>query len=238
MCASNPRQKRVLILASGSPRRRELLALLGLPFVVRPADVQEENHVGESVADMVLRLSQDKARATLVQEPGLILAADTSVCLEGDVLGKPTDRADAVRMLRALRGRSHTVFSGVTLLDGQSGRMCTQLAQTTVWMRDYGDAAIAAYVATGDPLDKAGSYAIQYGDFAPVGQIDGCYANVMGLPLCHVYCLLQDVGQSPPQTPVAACDQFNRRRCNVALAILAAKPSQRALPRSLFEQGY
>jgi len=223
MCASNSHPRGTLVLASGSPRRRELLTLLGLPIVVRPANVQEQNHVGESAADMVVRLSQDKARAALAQEAGLILAADTSVCLEGEVLGKPTDPADAVRMLRALRGRSHTVFSGVTLLDGQSGWMCTELAQTTVWMRDYSDAAIAAYVATGDPLDKAGSYAIQYGDFAPVGRIDGCYANVMGLPLCRVYCLLRAIGQSPDQTPVAACDRFNRRMCNVALDILAAR---------------
>lgn len=221
MCASNPQPKWPLVLASGSPRRRELLALLGLPFVVRPADVQEENHVDESAAAMVVRLSQDKARAVLAKETGLILAADTSVCLEGAVLGKPADPADAVRMLRALRGRSHTVFSGVTLLDARSGWMCTRHTQTTVWMRDYGDAAISAYVATGDPLDKAGSYAIQYGDFAPVGRIDGCYANVMGLPLCHVFCLLRAAGQPPDHTPVDACDRFNRRKCDVALGILA-----------------
>jgi septum formation protein len=222
MCPANPEPHRTLVLASGSPRRKELLALLGVPFVVRPADVQEENHAGESAADMVLRLSQAKARAALAQESGLILAADTSVLLGSDVLGKPADPADAVRMLRALRGRAHTVFSGVTLMDGRSGWMCTQLARTTVWMRNFSDAAIAAYVATGDPLDKAGSYAIQYGDFAPVARIDGCYANVMGLPLCHVYALLLHVSEAPEQTPVRACDQFNRRKCGVALAILAS----------------
>jgi len=224
MCPPVPQPQRTLILASGSPRRKELLALLGVPFVVRPVDVQEENHVGETAADMVSRLSRVKAQAALAQASGLILAADTSVCLEGDVLGKPADAIDAVRMLRALRGRAHTVFSGVVLLDGRSGRMCAQLAQTTVWMRNYSDADIAAYVATGDPLDKAGSYAIQYGDFAPVARIDGCYANVMGLPLCHVYGLLRLFGQAPEHTPVRACNRFNRRRCRVALAILAQEP--------------
>lgn len=221
MCAFCDDTKSTLVLASGSPRRKELLALLGLPFVVYPADVEEGNHVGEDAATMVARLALAKARAVAAHvTQGLILAADTAVCLEGEVLGKPSDPAEAVAILRRLRGRPHLVFSGVTLLYAPSGRIRTELVQSTVWMRHYSDAEIAAYVATGDPLDKAGAYAIQYADFAPVARIEGCYANVMGLPLCHLYRMLREFGIAPKETPVAACNRFNRRQCDVAEQIL------------------
>jgi MAF protein len=223
----NGHEPLTFILASGSPRRKGLLALLGLPFVVRPADVQEENHIGESAAQMVQRLSKDKACAVLVQvHSGLILAADTTVCLDGRVLGKPTDSAEAVVILRDLRARQHMVYSGVTVIDVGSGRMCTELVESIVWMRNYDDQEIAAYVASGDPLDKAGAYAIQYGDFAPVARIVGCYANVMGLPLCHIYRLLREIGVAPVQTPVTACNRANKRVCDVAQEILTANPAQ------------
>ncbi len=210
-----------LLLASSSPRRRELLALLGLPFTVHPADVTETNHAGESPADMVVRLSQDKARAALSRAPdALIVAADTSVALDGKIVGKPTDAADAVRILRDLRGRTHTVFSGLTVLAPWSSWQRTSLAESTVRMRRYSDAEICAYVASGDPLDKAGAYAIQYLDFHPVARIDGCYANVMGLPLCHLYYLLCKIGMAPAEAPVARCNCHNRRRCHVAEEML------------------
>jgi len=216
------RHQPTLILASGSPRRRELLSLLGLPFVVRPADVPELNHVGESPQQMVLRLSQDKARAAVAQaQGGLIVAADTTVALDGRVVGKPVDVAEAEAILRALRARQHTVLSGVTLLDPISGWTCSEVAESTVWMRTYNDQEIAAYVASGDPLDKAGAYAIQYLDFAPVARIEGCYSNVMGLPLCHLYRLLREGGFAPPPTPVAACNRAHRRTCDVSSAILS-----------------
>jgi MAF protein len=216
-----------LILASGSPRRRELLSLLAMPFVVCPADVKEENHVGESAAQMVQRLSRDKACAAATRaQGGLVLAADTTVSLGGQVLGKPADAADAVAILRSLRARQHTVFSGLTVIDVRSGWMRTELAESTVWMRNYGDDEMATYVATGNPMDKAGAYAIQYGDFAPVACIAGCYANVMGLPLCHVYRLLREIGVAPTQTPVAACNRANKRTCDVAQSILAERQAQ------------
>lgn len=211
----------MLILASGSPRRRDLLGLLGLPFTVQPSAVDERNHADESAAAMVSRLSQAKARALLTQtRSGLIVAADTTVWLDGEVLGKPTGPNDAVKMLGRLRGRVHTVFSSVTLLDVQTRWMRTELARSQVWMRNFRDEEIATYVATGNPLDKAGSYAIQYAGFRPVARIAGCYANVMGFPLCHLYCMLCEVGRAPVETPVAACDSFNQRRCDVAAAIL------------------
>jgi MAF protein len=211
----------MLILASGSPRRRDLLGLLGLPFTVQPSEVDEGNHADETAAAMVSRLSQAKAQALLAQtRSGLIIAADTTVCLDGEVLGKPTDPDDAVNMLRRLRARAHIVFSSVTLMDAQTGWMRSELAESQVWMRSYSDEEIAAYVASGDPLDKAGSYAIQYADFRPVACIVGCYANVMGFPLCHLYCMLRETHLAPVEVPVAACDRFNRRRCDVAAAIL------------------
>jgi septum formation protein len=217
-----------LILASGSPRRRDLLSLLGLPFVVQPSDVEEANHAHETCAAMVTRLSQAKAQALAAQaRSGLIVAADTTVCLDGEVVGKPADPDDAIQILRRLRGRAHTVFSSVTLTDAQMGWTRTELAESQVLMRNYSDEEIATYVASGDPLDKAGAYAIQYADFRPVARIIGCYANVMGFPLCHVYCMLRQVGRSqsethvaPAETPVAACDRFNRRHCDVAKQIL------------------
>ncbi|HNR96032.1 MAG TPA: Maf family protein [Anaerolineae bacterium] len=212
-----------LLLASGSPRRRDLLALLGLPFVVQPSAADEQTLASESAFDMVLRLSRAKAQALLPRADGkLILAADTTVAFRGQVLGKPVDRQDAVLMLRQLRGHTHTVYSGITLLDSATGETRVQLVESRVVMRHYTDQEIAAYVATGDPLDKAGSYAIQYAQFRPVARISGCYANVMGLPLCHVYCLLRDLNLAPAETPQRSCDHFNHRRCRVARQILAA----------------
>jgi MAF protein len=210
-----------LLLASASPRRESLLALLGLPFVVRPAGVEEVNHGDEGPEAMATRLSAAKARAVSGAAPSrVVIAADTLVYLDGEVLGKPADEGEAMEMLRRLRGRSHVVFSGVTLIDGRRAWQRTQLAATTVHMRCFGEDEIAAYVRSGDPLDKAGAYAIQYRDFRPVERVEGCYANVMGLPLCHLYNLLRAAGLAPGQTPVAACNHFNRRVCDVASRIL------------------
>ena len=218
MHSTDPR----LLLASGSPRRKDLLQLLGLPFVVQPSDADEQTLPLESASEMVVRLSRDKAQALLPHARGrLILAADTTVAFHGIVLGKPADPQDATLMLRQLRGKTHTVYSGITLLDSASGESRTELVESRVVMRRYSDTEIAAYVATGDPLDKAGSYAIQYAQFRPVARITGCYANVMGLPLCHVYCLLRDLSLEPAQPPQHPCDRFNHRRCRVGVQILS-----------------
>ena len=194
---------------------------MGLPFVAQLSAAEEQTLASESAADMVLRLSRAKAQAVRPHADGrLIIAADTSVAFRDQVLGKPVDAQDAVLMLRQLRGHTHTVHSGLTLLNPTTGKAITELVQSRVVMRRYTDDEIAAYVATGDPLDKAGSYAIQYAEFKPVARITGCYANVMGLPLCHLYCLLRDLNVAPPVSPQWACDQFNHRRCRVARQIL------------------
>ena len=126
-----------------------------------------------------------------------IVAADTAVVDGDDILGKPADEADAAAMLRRLRGRPHAVLTGVAVLDAHTGHMASTVVRTVVHMRAFSDAEIAAYIASGDPMDKAGAYAIQNRTFAPVERIEGCYANVVGLPLCALGCLLRRLGASP-----------------------------------------
>jgi len=212
------------ILASGSPRRRELFTLLGLPFDVASAEVDESPRDGETPAQMVARLAQAKAFAVArsIQSPDatIITAADTTVSLDDIPLGKPADDTDAWRMLRALRGRAHQVHTALTVLDASASRMFSDLATTDVPMRDYSDDEIAAYIASGDPLDKAGAYAIQHEGFHPVTQMRGCFANVMGLPLCHLARTLRALGIQPPGDAPAACQAHIRYQCPVFSAIL------------------
>ncbi len=205
-----------IILASTSPRRRELVALFDRPFQFVSADVDEAPRPNEAPADLVRRLSRRKAEmgARLVAPTRApVIGADSIVCLDGAMLGKPADADDATRLLRRLRGRAHVVYSGVTVVEG--ARVETRLAMTTVWMREFSDAEMAAYVATGDPLDKAGAYAIQHGGFRPVARIEGCQANVMGLPLCHVYLALRALGIAV-NAPDRACQTHLGIVCTVA----------------------
>ena len=210
-----------LVLASASPRRRKLFSLLKVPFVTAAAYVDEESEEGESPQEMVCRLSLDKARAVAPSYPeGLIVAADTVVALDGDVLGKPADEAEAVAMLRRLRGRKHTVLSGLTVYHPASGRAIMELAKSTVLMRSYTDEEMTLYAASGDPLDKAGAYAIQHHDFSPVERIGGCYANVMGLPLYHLARALAQFGVTLTVDVPQVCQGFTGHRCLVAGEIL------------------
>lgn len=209
---------RTLILASASSRRHALLARLGLPFQVRTAAVDERPLPGETPEQTVQRLSRLKAKAVSDQltdcGDDLIIAADTVVFLDHQVLGKPRDADEAVEMLRRLRGRAHQVVSGVTVLDALTGHTVTRTLSTIVWMRDYSEAEMAAYVATGDPLDKAGAYAVQHGGFRPVERVEGCPLNVMGLPLCRLDRMLRRLGALTHPTPVQHCDP--RRHCQLA----------------------
>ncbi len=190
----------LLLLASSSPRRREILGRLGVPFRIAPADLDEDGFAAAfqgSFPDLVEALAVEKARAVAAKEPdfaGLILASDTTVILEGEMLSKPVDSAEAERMLRRLRGRAHRVATGVALYDGRDGVMISGQRSTVVWMRNYSDEEIAAYAATGDPLDKAGAYAVQHELFHPVERVEGCYLTVVGLPLCLVTRLLRERG--------------------------------------------
>jgi septum formation protein len=190
-----------LVLASGSPRRRELLASLGLDFEVRPVDLDETPRAGEQPEAYVARLAREKAAAALqLGGPGpdeLVIAADTVVVLDGELLGKPADPAEARAMLRRLAGREHTVHTGVELAEstGAGVRRAAAIATSRVRIAPLDDATIAWYVATGEPLDKAGAYAIQDLGALFVETVDGNYTNVVGLPVPTVYRLFRELGE-------------------------------------------
>jgi len=182
-----------LILASGSPRRRELLAKMGYTFEICAPDVDE--HVSGHAREIVRTLAERKARAAAARyESGVIIASDTLVSLDGAPLGKPADADDARDMLRALSAREHEVFSGVCVMDAATGRMESRVARTGVRFRAVREAEIEAYVATGEPMDKAGAYAIQGGAGAFVEALDGSFENVMGFPVDDVAELLSRFG--------------------------------------------
>jgi septum formation protein len=176
-----------LVLASGSPRRKELLSMLGIPFTVRPADLDETPHPGEAAQPYVGRLSVEKALA--VAQPGeLVLAADTTVALDGEILGKPLDVEDAVATLMRLSGRPHQTHTGMAVVDGTTGAVLHQLVDTTqVHMRTYDEVTARWYVATGEPLDRAGSYAVQGIGSTLVARVDGNVQTVVGLTMTVMY---------------------------------------------------
>ncbi len=212
--------KRQWILASASPRRQELLTLFGRPFQVLPADIDETNHGQVAAEDFVRRLSQAKARAAAKGvDGGLVIACDTIVVLDGRILGKPGTPAEAREVLRALRGRPHQVMTAVTVLDTPSGQEHTACDITEVWMRPYTDDEIEEYVASGDPMDKAGAYAIQHAGFRPVEAVQGCFASVMGLPLCLLYRLLCEAGEEI-EPPAEACQRHTGWQCKIYRDIL------------------
>ncbi len=184
-----PRNSAELVLASGSPRRRELLATFGVSPIVRPVDIDETPRSGELAAAYVERLARAKAQAT--GAPGeLVLAADTVVAISGDLLGKPRDANDAARMLRQLSGRGHRVLTGVAVWEPETRLIEVEVAITEVEFRDLTAGEIEAYVSSGEPMDKAGAYAIQGLAAVFVQGIVGDYSNIVGLPLPVVYRLL------------------------------------------------
>lgn len=209
-----------LILASNSPRRRQLLALTGLSFIVSAADVDESQFANENPADYVLRLAETKARAVKADADQIVIAADTTVVDGSDILGKPGDEAEAIDMLTRLRGHTHQVYTGIALLRKSDGLLLKDICVTDVPMRDYSDEEIRRYAATGDPLDKAGAYAIQHPEFHPVARMDGCFASVMGLPVCHVILLMRKMNMQPGTEFFAGCETVLEYQCPVSHAIL------------------
>ena len=182
-----------IVLASQSPRRRELLTLVGLAHEVRPADVDETPHADELPVPHAERLARAKAETLAARErDAVVVAADTIVVIDGLILGKPGDATEAGAMLRRLAGRTHTVFTAVAVARG--GRTVSGVEEVRVTFRALDDAEIAAYVATGEPMDKAGSYGIQGFGATIVERIEGDYFAVMGLPLVRLVGLLGDVG--------------------------------------------
>ncbi|MDQ2669333.1 MAG: Maf family protein [Gemmatimonadota bacterium] len=178
-----------LILASGSPRRRQLLEMLGIPVTVIPSNVPEVHVPGEAPAAYAERLARDKATSV---KGALVLGADTTVVLDDHLLEKPSDPEDAVRMLRLLQGRTHEVVTAVALVSNGSVRQATDVTRVT--FRPAADDFLRAYVATGEPMDKAGAYGIQGYGAALVERVEGDFFSVMGLPLRLVLALLEDAG--------------------------------------------
>ena len=176
-----------LILASNSPRRKELLALGDWPFEIQAADVDESVLPNEAPRDYVARVAADKARTVAARlKAGWVLAADTTVVLDGAILGKPHNAETAREMLVDLRGREHDVFTGLAIINAANGEQMSDLARSRVPMRNYSDDEMEGYIASGDPLDKAGAYGIQHKGFHAVEGMAQCFANVVGLPLCHL----------------------------------------------------
>lgn len=195
----------LLILASASPRRRELLGLLDVSFTVDPSGADEVPPANATPEEVARALAQMKAREVAVRHPAAyILGADTLVTIDGEILGKPRDGADGARMLRLLRGRIHRVPTGIALI-APDGTMQSFVETATVTMHPYTEIAIGAYLATGEPFDKAGAYAVQGAGGALVASVEGCYATVVGLPLCRVAMLLRDAGFTFTTEPTAAC---------------------------------
>lgn len=206
------------------------MALGGWTFDTRPADVDESQLPGEAPGSYVLRLAESKASLCAVSYSNdekissdsslTILAADTAVVDGEAILGKPRDRSEAVSILQRLRGREHQVYTGISLLRVSDGNKGKDLCVTDVPMRAYSDEEIDRYVAGGDPLDKAGAYGIQHHDFHPVEKFSGCYASVMGLPLCHLTRTLRKFDIAPMTDISAECQSSLDYACPISAAVL------------------
>ena len=180
-----------LILASQSPRRKELLGLFRIPFAVQVADIDETMDPARPPYEEVARVSRLKAEATPRTDSDVVIAADTIVVCDGKVLGKPTDEGDAFRMLRLLSGKDHQVMTGLTVLRGDTATVCTEV--TDIHFRELSDKEILAYIRTKEPMDKAGSYGIQGGAALFAEKIVGDYFNVVGLPVCRLGQILNEI---------------------------------------------
>lgn len=222
--------KRMLVLASSSPRRRQLLNIAGFMFSAISANADETAYPDEDPRDYALRVSELKARLAAEQVLGepIILSADTVVADRSEILGKPETAEIAERMLKQLRGRTHQVYTALTLLDTLTGQMEQEIAVTDVPMRSYSDEEIAAYIASGDPFDKAGAYAIQHPTFKPARTRTGCYANVIGLPLCHFLKILRRMDIPVAQDVPYLCQSAHEYECGVFVGILRSAETDNA----------
>lgn len=204
-----------LILASTSPRRNELLRLLEIPFGKRPSNADESHLPDVEPLAYVQQTARQKGQAVQQGEGEWVLSADTIVVLDGKVVGKPADDAEAFSILRDLRARGHLVYTALSLRKPNSASVDEGFCETEVFMRDYSETELADYIASGDFRDKAGGYAIQHQAFHPCAGLKGCYANVMGLPLCHLAMLLKGAGLKVSADVPAACQRYNEITCEV-----------------------
>lgn len=186
-----------LVLASASPRRRELLQQIGLTFQVIPSRAEEQIRPGETPEEHVIRLSLDKATEVANRDDisgRWFIGSDTIVLCDSQILGKPGDELHAATMLRQLSGREHQVLSGYAIIDRQTGKRRSEAVITNVWFRQLTEVEIKSYIATGEPADKAGAYAIQGMGICFVARIEGSYTNVVGLPLCKLTLAMKELG--------------------------------------------
>ena len=209
-------------LASASPRRQEMLKWIGLPFKILIVDINESQKPDENPTDYVKRLANEKAlRASQKMDVGgLIIAADTTVVHKGKILGKPADQADAFRILQNLRDDSHQVITCLVLSNFNEETKNIEICSSLVKMRNYSDDEIRKYIQSGDPLDKAGAYAIQHPDFNPVVDFSGCFASVMGMPLCHLERNLRLFTDYQPMKMHKICQKYLDYTCPIHERIL------------------
>jgi len=211
-----------LLLASQSPRRRELLSFTGLGFDLASANVDESILPDESPAKYVLRLAEAKARASArdAVDVQVVIGSDTAVVDADEILGKPRDAREAESMLRQLRGRTHQVYTAIAIYSPEDGTLETELCISDVPMREYDDAEMDTYIQSGDPMDKAGGYAIQNAGFHPVENFSGCFASVMGLPICHTARALEKAGVAVSADMPQLCQSSLNYECTISPAVL------------------
>ena len=210
-----------LLLASQSPRRHELLRLIGLPFAVKPVEIDESGRTGEPPLAYAQRLAREKALVALAQNPGaIVIAADTVVVDGGEALGKPADAEAAAHMLRRLQRAPHSVLSALVVAGGNGGVLVPEHCSTDVVLRSFTEPELQLYIASGDPMDKAGAYAIQNAEFRPAANLGGCLANVIGLPLCHLTRALRSAGVAVTVDVPRACQAHLQYSCPVHQDIL------------------
>jgi septum formation protein len=214
-----------IILASQSPRRRELLGWLGFPFETLDGSIDESPQPGEDARDHVLRIAEAKARAAAQDLDGdsIVISADTVVVDRGEILGKPADTAHAEQILQRLSGHDHFVDTGFIFYNLSNRSMAKGLCESRVRIRSLTDNEIITYVLSGDPFDKAGAYAIQNREFNPVPEFSGCQTNVMGLPLCHLKRIFLEKGIDLPVDLTTTCRENLGYNCRVSARILAGE---------------
>lgn len=205
-----------------SPRRKEILKWGGWEFIVVPADINESILGNENPEGYVLRLAEKKALQVSSQQSNdkIIIAADTIVVDDNMILGKPKGNAEAEKILKQLRGKYHLVKTAIAIVTDGGKKMVSEIVTTNVPMRSYTDIEINDYITTGDPFDKAGGYAIQNNDFKPVNELNGCFANVVGLPLCHLTRQLKSMGILTEENVALQCQQAFSYDCDIAHLIL------------------
>ena len=211
-----------VLLASTSPRRRELLSWLINDFGTFASDIDESVNEHEEAIHYVRRMAESKALKALKEnkEYQYVIASDTIVVYEDEILGKPVDANHAREMLKRLRGKIHKVYTAIAVATLQSGIIVNECCMADVPMRQYSDQEIEAYIISGDPFDKAGSYAIQNESFHPVEQFSGCFACVMGLPLCHVIRQMKKQGLSITENPTSICFKHLDYDCKISSSVL------------------